>query len=255
MVAKLAILPVISMFFYMFVQLINTFFIGHTNVPALIAGVGMGNMLINVLGFAVGQGLNGALETLVAQSYGFANYHMCGVYLNRGRILMTFLMVPLIIIFSCSELILVAIKQDPEIALYARQYCTILLPGLWAMLQFDAVRKFLTAQMKNTVPLVVQLITMLLHILWCWLFMNVFGFGLKGLAIATDITYILNMVLTDGYLYFSQSCSKTYVPFDREALVGWTYYLAIGIPGACMLCFEWWAFELLAVFSGYLGVP
>ena len=54
MVAKLSILPVISMFFYMFVQLINTYFIGHTNVPVLIAGVGMGNMLINVLGFAVG---------------------------------------------------------------------------------------------------------------------------------------------------------------------------------------------------------
>jgi Na+-driven multidrug efflux pump len=41
------------MFFYMFVQLVNTYFIGHTNEPVLIAGVGMGNMLINVLAFAI----------------------------------------------------------------------------------------------------------------------------------------------------------------------------------------------------------
>lgn len=41
------------MVFYMLVQLINTYYIGHTNDPALIAGVGMGNMLINVLAFAV----------------------------------------------------------------------------------------------------------------------------------------------------------------------------------------------------------
>jgi len=37
----------------MLVQLINTYYIGHTNQPILIAGVGMGNMLINVLAFAV----------------------------------------------------------------------------------------------------------------------------------------------------------------------------------------------------------
>ena len=31
-------------------------------------------------------------------------------------------------------------------------------------------------------------------------------------------------------------------------------YLKIGIPGACMLCFEWWVFELLAIFSGLMSV-
>ena len=31
-------------------------------------------------------------------------------------------------------------------------------------------------------------------------------------------------------------------------------YLSIGIPGACMLCFEWWVFELLAIFSGLMSV-
>jgi len=58
------------MIFYMFVQLINTYYIGHTNQPILIAGVGMGNMLINVLAFAVFYGLNGALETLISSCYG-----------------------------------------------------------------------------------------------------------------------------------------------------------------------------------------
>jgi Na+-driven multidrug efflux pump len=58
--------PIISMFFYMLVQLINTYYIGHSNEPTLIAGVGMGNMLINVLAFVIMQGLNGALETLIS---------------------------------------------------------------------------------------------------------------------------------------------------------------------------------------------
>jgi hypothetical protein len=36
----------------------------------LIAGIGLGNMLINVLAFAILEGLNGALETIVSSSYG-----------------------------------------------------------------------------------------------------------------------------------------------------------------------------------------
>ena len=31
-------------------------------------------------------------------------------------------------------------------------------------------------------------------------------------------------------------------------------YLKIGVPGMLMLCFEWWAFELLAIFTGLIGV-
>ena len=31
-------------------------------------------------------------------------------------------------------------------------------------------------------------------------------------------------------------------------------YLKIGVSGMLMLCFEWWAFELLAIFTGLLGV-
>ena len=30
--------------------------------------------------------------------------------------------------------------------------------------------------------------------------------------------------------------------------------MKIGVPGMLMLCFEWWAFELLAIFSGLIGV-
>ena len=69
-VIKLSVGPIVSMIFYMIVQLVNTWYIGHTNNPELIAGVGMGNMLINVLAFATMQGMNGALETLISQAYG-----------------------------------------------------------------------------------------------------------------------------------------------------------------------------------------
>ena len=46
--------------------MINLIFVGHLNEPAMIAGVGMGNMIQNMIGMSMFVGLNSALETLVS---------------------------------------------------------------------------------------------------------------------------------------------------------------------------------------------
>lgn len=115
----------------------------------------MGNMLVNVLCFAVIQGLNGALETLVSQSYGAGKYQECGIFLNRGKIVATLVMIPIIIIYLLADKILIALHQDPEIAYIAKRYCCILIPGIWAQSMFDATRKFLSAQFEIHVNLYV----------------------------------------------------------------------------------------------------
>ena len=56
----------ISMFFQMLSEFINTIFVGHLNDPAKLAGVGLGNMTLNILGMSVILGMNGALETFVS---------------------------------------------------------------------------------------------------------------------------------------------------------------------------------------------
>ena len=97
------------MLVYLMVMLVNTYFIGHLDNPALLAGVGMGNMLINVLCFAVVQGLNGALETFISHAFGASDYKTCGILLNRGKLVASFVMIPLIIIYIESENILVGL--------------------------------------------------------------------------------------------------------------------------------------------------
>ncbi len=64
---------------------VNLIFIGHLNNKNMMAGVGMGNMVQNVLGLSIVMGFGGALDTLVSQAYGSGNLQLCGKYLNRGR--------------------------------------------------------------------------------------------------------------------------------------------------------------------------
>lgn len=66
---------------FKFTIIINAFYISLAgyysletgdNTTQLIKGIGLGNMMINLLCFGVTHGLNGALETLVSQAYGMS---------------------------------------------------------------------------------------------------------------------------------------------------------------------------------------
>ena len=119
---------------------------------------------------------------------------------------------------------------------------------------FDATRKFLSAQLETTIPLVTQVITLVFHFFWCWLFITHLGMKEGGAALATNITYIANMIVCDVWCLSNPSIRKTYTRPDIRAFHELCHYIKIAIPGACMLCFEWWVFELLAIFSGLMSV-
>lgn len=101
-------------------QIINLIFVGHMNDAKLLAGVGMGNLLVSVFGISLFIGLNGALETLVSQAYGNRNLKLCGIYLNRGRFMLLLLNIPIVYILCNAEAILLLLKQDVKVAANAQ---------------------------------------------------------------------------------------------------------------------------------------
>ena len=54
------------MFMTIVQDIINLVFIGNLNNSEMIAGLGMGNMMLNMVGKGLMYGLNGALETFVS---------------------------------------------------------------------------------------------------------------------------------------------------------------------------------------------
>ena len=78
-------------------------FAGRLDDSAKLAAVGLGTTLINVVCFDPLLGLNGALETLVAQAFGAKQLRLCGQYLNRGRLINTIVFIPLAILMCFSR--------------------------------------------------------------------------------------------------------------------------------------------------------
>lgn len=52
----------------------------------MMAGMGLANVYANMSVTCVIMGLNSALATLISQSHGQGNLRLCGIYLNRARI-------------------------------------------------------------------------------------------------------------------------------------------------------------------------
>ena len=85
----------------------------------MLAGVGSGNMLVNLVGMSVQIGFNMAMDTLQSQAAGAKNLENCGLLLHRGRFVLCMLIIPVWIILSNSKEILVGVGQDEEVAEYA----------------------------------------------------------------------------------------------------------------------------------------
>ena len=78
----------------------------------MLAGVGLGNMTMAFLGYMVIVGLNSSIETFVSQAAGAKNMELCGVYLNRGRYIMTCAFIPICIVLMQAKSILLFFGQD-----------------------------------------------------------------------------------------------------------------------------------------------
>ena len=101
-IIKSAVPASVGSVFFLLLETINLVFIGHLNDPVKLAAVGMGNIIINMCAVGPYVGINSSLETLVSQAYGANNMRLCGVYLQRGRVMNLVMYIPIfmLLIFS-----------------------------------------------------------------------------------------------------------------------------------------------------------
>lgn len=100
---------IIGQVFCILMETINTVFIGHLGDTAKMAGVGLGNMYVNIFSQSIFLGLNGAVATLVSQSYGSGNLRSCGVFLNKGWFITLVAFIPVFFILMQCERFLLAV--------------------------------------------------------------------------------------------------------------------------------------------------
>lgn len=181
-------------------------------------------------------GMASALETICGQSYGAEQYEMVGIHTQRAMVLLLLISIPISVIWSFTEPILVALGQNHDIAAEAAPYAQFMIPSLFAYSILQCLIRFFQTQNIVFPMLLTSGITTLLHILVCWLLVFKSGLGSKGAALANTISYCINCMLLAAYVKFSSSCSRTWTSsFSKASFQGIPALLRLAIPSAVMV--------------------
>ncbi|ERN17655.1 hypothetical protein AMTR_s00059p00184310 [Amborella trichopoda] len=145
--------------------------------------------------------------------------------------------------------------QDIEISKEAGVYARWMIPGLFAFALLQSLTRFMQAQ-SIVIPLMASSgITTLLHLILCWSLVFKSGLGSKGAALATSISYWINVVLLALYIMLSTACKETWTGLSTEALKDLGHFLRLGFPSTVMVCLETWSFDMIVILSGLLPNP
>ncbi|KAK3037523.1 hypothetical protein RJ639_030331, partial [Escallonia herrerae] len=189
--------------------------------------------------------MGSALETFCGQAYGAKQYHMIGVNMQRAMLVLTFMCIPISLIWTYAGYIFASCGQNLEISIQAGTYARWLIPSIFPYGLLQCQFRFLQSQ-SNVKPLMISIcFTSLLHVLVCWIFVFGCGFGSKGAAMSSAISYWFNV--------FRQHVKRH--GFSKEGLRNLIGFLSLAIPSALMVCLEFWSYEFLVLMSGLLPNP
>lgn len=226
-----------------------------------LGGVTLGSMTANITGLAAIQGLCTCLDTLCAQAYGAKNYRLVGVLVQRCAVITLLAFLPMITIWCLwSESILAWMIPQRELCHLASQYLAVLSIGVPGFVLFECGKRFLQCQgifhASTVVLFVCAPLNALMNYLLVW--NEKVGIGYLGAPLSVSINCWL---MTLGLLFYTVFTKQDVKPLKcwngiirpNQVFKNWKKMLSLALPGILMVETEFLGFEILTVFSSYLG--
>ena len=190
--------------------------------PEVLAGVGIGNTTILLLTQTLLQGFVNAMDQLATRAYGNNQLELCGVYLNRGRMIMLTIFFPLaLILYLFSEAFISLFSSDPDVIHYGASYSKLTFVPMFIMQMSYQQRSWLAAMRKIWIFSMIQVFSFSLYLPLSTILVFKYEMEIEGMALAMlitcSLTYCLNLLLT-----YCQSDIQEALFFPRkDSFQGW----------------------------------
>lgn len=216
-------------------------------------------MIPRSVGWCIALGGGSALDTLGSQAFtGGSRSSDLSVHFQRCVVLLWILLIPVGVLWTFMEPVLLAIKEPPRLCKDVQDILRILLFGAPGYIAFESLKKYLQCQgiMKAAtwVLIMVSPINIALNVF----LVHYTPLGMLGCPVALSITYwcaffLLIAVTSMSSMHKQNATWGGFQPkavFNIESCVG---FLKLALPGILMVGTEWAAFEIVALAAGRLG--
>ncbi|XP_013855573.1 multidrug and toxin extrusion protein 1 [Austrofundulus limnaeus] len=234
------------------VSFISTVFCGHLGKTEL-AGVALSIAVVNVTGISIGTGLASACDTLISQTFGSGNLMRVGVILQRAILILLLACFPCWAILINTESILLAVKQEPEVARLAQLYVKIFMPALPAAFMFSLESRYLQNQGIIWPQVITGFVVNLLNALINYIVLFVIKMGVAGSAFANTFSQFAMAGFLYGYIMWRGLHKATWGGWSKECLLDWGSFIRLAVPAMIMTCVEWWTYEIGGFLAGLIS--
>ncbi|KAK2831406.1 hypothetical protein Q7C36_016492 [Tachysurus vachellii] len=234
------------------ISFVSVVFCGHLGRTTL-DGVTLAAAIINVSASSVGYGLATACATLISQTFGSGNLKRVGVILQRTFLILMLACFPCWAILINTESIMIAVKQNPEIARQAQLYVNIYMAALPGLFTYIAEATYL--QNQGVIwPLVISgVVGNVINAFFNYIFLFVLDLGIVGSAAASVAADYSMAIMLFVYIIYKGLYKDTWEGLSMDCLQEWDEFMRLGIPGMVMLGAEWWTYELGAFLAGLIS--
>ncbi|KAK8961431.1 MATE efflux family protein LAL5 [Platanthera guangdongensis] len=177
---------------------------------------------------------------------------MLGIYLQSSAIISIILSALISILWYYTEPVLIFLRQEPPVAAMAAVYMRYLIPGIFAYGFIQCALRFCQAQ-SVVMPLVTfSVVSAIVHAILAYSLVHAAGLGFRGTSISASISLWISFVMLAVYVKFSENFKLTWGGISMEAFQHVMPSLKLAVPSALMVCFEYWAFEILVLLAGLM---
>jgi MATE family multidrug resistance protein len=197
--------------------------------------------------------MSNALATLCGQAYGAGQFQNAGIYLQRSWIILLTTCMLVLAIHLYATPILKYLGQEKEIADLAGKYAILVIPYMFSYAINLPLMKFLQAQSKVNVIMYISIVTLVIQNSLLYIFINVFHWGMTGLAMASNISgWIFSVALV---IYAIGWCKEGWNGLSWKAFKELWEFTKLSLGSSVMICLEQWYSACIMLLAGHLDNP
>jgi putative MATE family efflux protein len=194
MILQFSIPSIIAMVLSSFITIVDGFFIGNYIGKEGIAAVNLGLPILYVyLGVGIMVGVGGI--SIAGRALGAQDIKKCNEVFNQtyvSAIIVTAILS--VIVRLCFDPIMAVIGMDPQVASCFVKYYSIMIIAYPVMIVNNTFGMFVRGEGKPQLFMLINIITVVSNVVFDYLFIRWFRFGIEGVAVASLISVVLGAI-------------------------------------------------------------